>query len=610
MADLVAPFLPVPFFACGCLQEPHPAGLAGKLAAMGDRVRRIDTGVPGESFYVQSDTANVAENEQLICIKLGLAHDGDRLLATHELLERGLVGLDGVKAEAIRGNATLVVLSKLEPRCFIYRNIPSLTAAFYWTDGRNFLATDNLRLMAELIPDRAFNEAVLPLHLMYRGAYGRPSYLRGVSKLLVGEQVAWAEGRVSVQLRRDLRGFFPDPTDQQPVTPQTANAFFEQLAGVLGIYIREFGHASATMLSGGIDSSLMQLAILAQPEIDFRYPSISFVMDTPTFTFEREYAQEAADLLGTDHSFVPISPSEYVKRLIQSIEILGQPVPDDVRLGFLVLAAHIAERRPQLRFLFHGQVADGLHGDSYALKVVQGDKYRRWPVPLLQLIALGLAPISHSKSYGARMAAETLAMRKRLNSPMHHINTVGMYTDWELMARCFPKQTLAEALSVKRDMEARYLGSDIMVEQYQMVDFLTDSTTPASLVYQLGLFHDRQFIFPYADAAVLQASFLFDPMHRYTAGNRIKPVLKSALEQRLPSIVTEKPKGWSGVGDDLWDWMRQGDLRDLVHAIERPPFLDRREFERKIEQPDWFTWNLLTLDVFKKYVLERQRILA
>ena len=41
----------------------------------------------------------------------------------------------------------------------------------------------------------------------------------------------------------------------------------------------------------------------------------------------------------------------------------------------------------------------------------------------------------------------------------------------------------------------------------------------------------------------------------------------------------------------------------MVQEIERPGFITRADFEQKIRQPDWFTWNMLTLDLFKKYVL-------
>jgi hypothetical protein len=51
--------------------------------------------------------------------------------------------------------------------------------------------------------------------------------------------------------------------------------------------------------------------------------------------------------------------------------------------------------------------------------------------------------------------------------------------------------------------------------------------------------------------------------------------------------------------------MRSGDLRELVQEIKRPGFMEPGDFKQKIENPDWFTWNLLTLDLFQKLVLHQ-----
>jgi hypothetical protein len=43
-------------------------------------------------------------------------------------------------------------------------------------------------------------------------------------------------------------------------------------------------------------------------------------------------------------------------------------------------------------------------------------------------------------------------------------------------------------------------------------------------------------------------------------------------------------------------------MQDMVRGIDRPGFIDPVEFENKLQNPDWFTWGLLTLDVFKKSI--------
>jgi hypothetical protein len=149
-----------------------------------------------------------------------------------------------------------------------------------------------------------------------------------------------------------------------------------------------------------------------------------------------------------------------------------------------------------------------------------------------------------------------------------------------------------------------YLDSNLLVEQLNVLDLVTDGIDPACVVNQFGLFHGRQFVFPYSDQSLVEVTFSFEPIARYTHGHRVKPILKTALENQQPGSVTSQPKGWSGMGEDtLFGWMRDGELRDLVHDITRPGFMKQADFDQKIEQPDWFTWNLLTLDIFEKQVL-------
>lgn len=54
---------------------------------------------------------------------------------------------------------------------------------------------------------------------------------------------------------------------------------------------------------------------------------------------------------------------------------------------------------------------------------------------------------------------------------------------------------------------------------------------------------------------------------------------------------------------ELFVAMREVELSEMVRAIDRPGFLSQKDFADKIENPDWFTWSMFTLDLFKKHVL-------
>jgi hypothetical protein len=586
------------------VQQPIPPALSEKIRALGNRARVFPIEGYGYFFLTTPAYGDLAENDQMLWIKLGHVHDGERLLSTSDIIKRGWAGPSGVRVDAIQGSGTLVGLMKREPRCHIYRNLLSVPKIYYWTHDGAFIATNNLRLMANLLPDPQLNEKALAEHFMYLDLSGGRSYVRDVSELLAGKMLVWNGGTLSVQLRRDLRALSSLET-QQPVNTETTDWFFEKLKSVVGLYVKDQLHSSGTMISGGPDSSLLQAAINALPYVDFPYPSFSFVVDTPAFGFEVEYAHEAVRLLGTNHTFVRIVPEEYPDRLVQSIEVLGQPMPLDTPPRFLALADYVSGNREDVTLLFLGHMAGGLHGVQDSLEIAQGDKYRNWPIPLLRLLGIILAPLSQSKSYGAQQAAQTLASCQDSDSLSHYLNSVGLLpTDLEMVCRCFPRSAVHEAFAVRRDLEKRYLDSGVMVEKANVLHLLTDGVDAASVLRQLGLWYGRDFIFPYADTSIVKATFSFEPIDRYCSGHRVKPVLKAALESQVPTSVTKKEKGFTSVFEQaVIRSMREGVLRALVHDIERPAFLEGADFERKLEQPDWFTWNLLTLDLFKKHML-------
>ena len=591
------------FFACGWIEASGDPELENHLAVLGDNLGKIPIGDRGYFFWRCPIYADQAEDQHWVLIKLGHIHDGTRLLTAQELLERGLVGPDGINVEQISGSASLVLFNKNEPSFEVYRNLLSTFEIKYWSGGGSLIVSDNLRLMSMLVPNPMLNEAAVPQHFIYRTVYGRQTYLQDVERLLAGEQLDWEDGKLKVDLVRDLR-FYLSAGEQKAVNPHTVAWFMDVLEQAVGIYLAGSENKSATMLSGGVDSSLIQIAINSQARAAKPFPSFSFSLNSPSFAYEEEYATQTAGDLGTKHQFFKVNAQGYREYLVRSIQLLGQPLPDDVRPCFLALIAHIARQRADLQTFFHGQIADGLHGVASSLEVVQGDKYRSWPPGLLGLLGRLLKPISQSKSYGATKAAEILGDQKDLKSPHQFLNAVGLYTNWDSVQGCFSPTEIGQAFTMKRVLGYHYLDSELLVEQLNVLDLVTDGIDPACVVNQFGLYHGKQFVFPYSDESVVRATFAFEPRARYTHGHRVKPILKAALETQLPGAGTSQPKGWSGMGEQtLFGLMRDGQLSELVQDIERPGFMKRSDFERKLEHPDWFTWNLLTMDVFKKEVL-------
>jgi hypothetical protein len=235
--------------------------------------------------------------------------------------------------------------------------------------------------------------------------------------------------------------------------------------------------------------------------------------------------------------------------------------------------------------------------------VARAIRYRQWPLPLLRLAGRLLAPVAQSKAHGAREAA---SFRVRLADEQgydHPWNAVGTYTDLELASACFGDEVLRAALASRHDLEREQLGSKELFEKLHTILMLSDFYDTCALDYQIGEGCQQEIRFPFLDQAFIRSMFSIESAARYFGGKMTKHLPKRVLMARVKGYDVRKPYLGTGFQDDLFRWMREGELRDLVASIERPAYLGRVQFDQALREPSWFTWNLLTLDLFQKRVL-------
>ncbi len=590
------------FFACGLACGAGQPPWADHLRTLGEDAHVIPYPDRGFAFYTLPPLVDAAQTEDFVCLKMGLAHDGARPLSTQDLIDRGWVSPGSIRSDLIQGSPLIACLSKRSPHAFVYRGLFAAATAFFYPSECGLLITDNLRLMSMYLPHPTLNEAVLPKHFLFRASFDAVTPIQDVTRLSEGELLSWDQDGLKVELVRDLQPFI-HPETQQPYQPRHAAESFDALRQVVRLYLDGRTRTTATMLSGGIDLSVLQAAINALPEIDFQFPSFSYTANTPALQIEMENARAASAALGTRHTFVPMSADDYSESLIQSIEVLGQPVSDDVRPSFLYLARRMSEQAPAITQLIHGGTSESFFGVSASDRIAQGDRYRRWPIPLLWLASKLLAPIAPMKAYGAAQAMVELRRRQHIDRLDEKLRTA-TYTDVVFVQRCFPESALAQAFLDRERKASRYLDTNEWLERENTSQLFDEIMGAGSITRQLGQFYGREYVFPYADDIIAKFTFSIQPATRYTYHHVIRHILIDALVANVPGIDVHRPKGWSSIGQDyLFGMMRAGPLRDLVLSIECPAFVERQDFDLKLAEPDWFTWNLLTLDLFQKHVL-------
>lgn len=273
----------------GFTKNGAPAVINENLDSYGAHLHYFSIERYGQYFYTLPSYTDEAENDEMVLIKLGFFHDGHELISAQPILDNGWVKLTGEISNLLEGDGALIGFNKHEPQCFFYRNLLSASVLNYFNNQDLFIISDNLRLISKFQAMPELNEEAIAQHFIYRHIYGRETYFKGVSRLQVGELLNWSPTTSSVIIKRDLRALI-DAENQKMVTPQSIDWFFAQFKQIVGLYLSGCEMNSAIMLSGGIDLSLVHAAINTHIEHGTKFPSYSFVIDSPGFAYEVEYA--------------------------------------------------------------------------------------------------------------------------------------------------------------------------------------------------------------------------------------------------------------------------------------------------------------------------------
>jgi len=560
------------------------------------------------TLFLYTTHQDVAENDEAFLVNLGWARDGatGEVLSAQDLLDRRLVTPDGVAHGELAGNTAVLCVSKHEPKACLFRSVIGAYALLYHQSDGVFVCSDAPTLLIPFLPRLEIPPDVYVHHFLFRTVAGPITYLQGMYRLEHGHQVRWTGTELRSELVQDIRSFSL-PTARR-LDDKVISAFCEHAERIVAAYVawlRQHGHGFATLLSGGVDSSTLQMLINHSLPEGETPRSVSYAVLTPVFAYEVENARSASAALGTDHQFVEVRRADYPDLLRLTTEVIGQPVGHESMPCQIAVARYLAVHRLPIRFLFTGVASDTLLGTEGSKRLKQLDMVRRLPLagPVLRVVATVLRPILPNKAHGSRELARLLRALHDEHSYDHPLNSQARFTDLEMVERCFGREAVREALAYRRSVAAMYFEVRSVAEQVHLQQLTVLVADDQALITRMYGLYRLGVLYPYLDREFIQAVFAIDPRVRFYGHGRTKPIVKRILETGSDYPDVDRPKGHSGFDRDLWGWMREGVLREMVHAIERPAFMERTDFERKLEQPDWFTWNMLTLDLFRKHVL-------
>ncbi len=551
--------------------------------------------VPSGTMFLCTTYGDLATTETALALKLGPLRDGEsRPLSAAEILQRAWLTPKSVDAEHIQGNGTAICLSKHAPQISAYMTLLSVAQLYYTRLGESFVVADSPRVLLRLSDHVSIDERAIPYHFLFRLVPGRRTYFAGISRLLPGEWLSWQAGRVQVKLLRDLQ------ESPSVAASEASQRIFSHLQHI----VTETPERSVTFLSGGVDSSLIQLAL--QQATSSPPPTFSYVMHTPAYDAESHYISAAQRSLQTRHTVVDVTPEMYLDLLNRTIERASYPslcVETDPCIEALL--SQLDKQAPETQICFAGHGADALFGLGIARKLALLQIAQKIPRAATLLNGVAVLFPSEKFRHGLRDVADMLSALRDPSAWQHPANTIARYSDLALARRSFGDTVIRDILARRRQLAARYREPVDFMEQAHTIDLLTWDYEAAVFEHHLCLAHGRQKRYPFLDESLIRLAYGIESRHRYIRGTQSKYLLKNILRHHGLSEIANSPKRGGTFETDLFSWMKSGPLRDRVQAIKRPAYLSQRDFQTLLEHPSPTLWAILTWDIFQERVITK-----
>jgi asparagine synthase (glutamine-hydrolysing) len=507
-----------------------------------------------------------------------------------EYLEHGTLAVD-----ALDGSFSLALLDGPAGRVILYRNLVGAGSTYYHTLPGGLLFGTNLADLVDAAGSAATpNRDALPTFFLYRSVPGRDTLFDGFYRLLPGEQISWdARGLTRVQRHTfaDLRA-----------RTLSASEAVDALEATMADAIRDCAAhrpGAVNLLSGGVDSSYLQVIWNRVGPAVEAPPSVSICVDHPRTWQDTDYAVTMAEALGTRHALVA-ADGPYISYLTDSLAATGEP-PNHVQSAYF---GHLARETVARGFTagLCGEGADSLFGLGLAGHLTIASAIRRLlPLrPLRRLAAAGMATAKREELATAIRLADSL---DDLTASQHPINQVAVFTDREAVTSSFGVAAVMDAEARRRSVIDRVSGGGSVKDRLHAVAYLGEAAESASLWTTLFNRAGSELLCPFLDSRVLRLALNLPASVRYRF-RRPKYILKRALLRALPKQMVNRPK--LGFGQPVFEWLADGgQLRATVERIAAYDFVNRASLQRSLARPNWFLSSLLCYDLWYKLFIDR-----
>jgi asparagine synthase (glutamine-hydrolysing) len=458
------------------------------------------------------------------------------------------------------------------------------TIYYLVNENGDFFASTHISLLRKAGIQIRENPEFLPELLVFRMVSPPNTIFQGIRQVQFGAHINARLSNEGVVISEEIRGSAQQRCDSPQVEPmqRVVDALNDAL-----LKLTPAGPQMATLLSGGLDSSILALIARDRLRVQNTY-STSHPLDR-CGNLEQEYALSAAAALSTRHSLFVPTLADFLKGTLEAIAACESPLHHLQSVLLYLLFKHGIP--PHVHTMICGEGADCIFGNSTHFLLRLRNK---------RLIKfLGIVPgYAFLRQLGGRWEktrafSDILEKVGKLHlpnfDPRNPIWTDGAYGDFDWVEEiygCSRDEIITRRMSEFESFLNLGLADSITISTLN-----SDVAATTAIWSKLAESQGKVMYYPFVDSEVRAASFSIPWDVKLRSEKHV--IREVGRQLKVPALILNRPKQSFGVVSNLWA-ERDGPLEPLVTVAAKAVDLKLlRSLQGRNPRRAMTLWNLL-----------------